>query len=104
MEMKDVQNFSENAPERLKVFVPKARHLTHEEIMAIPEESRKEMPQVGDGVWLEVPCPERDCVISEGKIALHVICAREKESEGLWMKLFCPEERCFAENASDLIS
>ena len=95
--MEGLQTVSED---RIKVFVPGARNLTHEEIRGLPEESRK----TTDGVWLEVACPDRDCVIGEGKIALHVICARDKESEGVWMKLFCPEDRCFADQVSDVVS
>lgn len=86
--------------DRIKVFVPGARNLTQEEIRGLPEESR----QTSAGVWLEVACPDRDCVIGEGRIALHVICARDKESEGVWMKLFCPEDRCFPKSATNVVS
>lgn len=89
---------------KLKVFVPNARNLTTGEIMGIPEESKEHIKETRNGVWLEVDCPDRDCVIEEGKIALHVICARDKESESLWMRLFCPEDRCLGKQATDVVS
>lgn len=90
--------------DRLKVFVPNARILTSEEVMGLPEESVEYMRKARSGIWLEVDCPDRDCVIEEGKIALHVMCARDKASEGLWMRLFCPENQCFAEQSTDVVS
>lgn len=97
--MQDLHTASEG---RLKVFVPGARLLASEEIMRIPEEEVRKTQ--GEGVWLEIACPDRGCVIGEGKLALEVTCAREKETEGVWMKLFCPEDRCFAQQASDIPS
>jgi hypothetical protein len=90
--------------DRIKVFVPGARHLTDEEVRGIPEESKEHIPAGKEGVWLEVACPDRDCVVGDGKIALQVICARDDASEGVWMKLFCPEDSCFAEEATDIPS
>ena len=96
--MEDLQTVAE---ERIKVFVPGARLLASAEIMGLTEEDET---KGGEGVWLEVACPDRDCVVGEGKIALQVICARDKESEGVWTRLFCPEESCFAEQATDIPS
>jgi len=90
--------------DKLKVFVPNARNLTADEVMNIPEESKGHIADAGNGVWLEVNCPDRDCVLGEGRIALHVVCARDKDSESLWMRLFCPEDRCFADRATDVVS
>lgn len=89
---------------RLKVFVPNARILTSNEVMELPEDSVEYMRSARSGVWLEVDCPDRDCVIEEGKIALHVRCARDKASESLWMRLFCPEDRCFGKQPTDVVS
>jgi hypothetical protein len=72
--------------------------------MRIPEGGREHVKETRNGVWLEVDCPDRDCVIGEGKLALHVLCARDEESEGLWTRLFCPEDQCFAEQATDVVS
>jgi hypothetical protein len=95
-----MQDLRTSMDERIKVFVPGARILAGEEISRMPEEN---MPRTaGEGVWLEIPCPDRSCVLGEGKIALEVTCARD--DEGVWMKLFCPEDRCFAEQASDIPS
>jgi hypothetical protein len=101
-EVKGMEDLRTASEERIKVFVPGARLLASEEILRIPEQNIHKTP--GEGVWLEIACPDRSCVISEGKIALEVTCARDKESEGVWMKLFCPEERCFAEEATDIPS
>src|SRR3989339_1457625 len=90
--------------DKLKVFVPNARNLTAEEVANIPEQGKEHIKETRNGVWLEVNCPDRDCVIEEGKIALHVICARDKESESLWMRLFCPEDRCFANQPTNVVS
>jgi hypothetical protein len=97
--MQDLQTASEG---RIKVFVPGARLLGSEEIRRLPEESTS--GRTAEGVWLEIACPDRSCVISEGRIALEVTCARDQESEGAWMKLFCPENQCFPEQATDVVS
>jgi hypothetical protein len=103
--MAQAKPFTESETQRLKVFVPNARHLTDEEIMKLPEE-KMELARQADakGVWLEVDCPDRVCVLGEGKIALHVMGAPDKETESLWLKLFCPENRCMAMSASDVPS
>jgi hypothetical protein len=103
--MEDLHTVKEKETGRIEVFVPNARHLTDEEIMNLHESKLELAKEVGaKGVWLEVDCPDQVCVLGEGKIALHVMGAPDKETESLWMRLFCPEDRCFARQPSHVPS
>ncbi|UCF93273.1 MAG: hypothetical protein JSW39_03685 [Desulfobacterales bacterium] len=55
-----------NQGQRLKVFLPDARILSAEEIAGRPAE-KKEMAQAAGqkGIWLEVDCPEDECLIEQ---------------------------------------
>ena len=84
----------------IRVFIPKARLLSAAEIKALPVKDKD--PAGGDGLWVEVACPDDSCTIDGGRICLPGALASTKKDEGAWLKIFCPEDRCYFDNASDL--
>jgi hypothetical protein len=89
--------------DRLKVFLPNARLLTEEEIAGLPAEKRGAVKVAGgDGLWIEVDCPEGSCSIDGSKITIPAGGVTPGESKGIWLNLFCPEDQCELEQSTDL--
>ena len=84
----------------IRVFIPKARLLTNDEVQALPVKDKE--PAGGEGLWIEVACPDDSCTVGGGRICLPAALASSKKDKGVWLKIFCPEDRCYFDNASDL--
>jgi hypothetical protein len=84
----------------VRVFIPKARLLTGAEIQALPVKDKE--PAGGEGLWVEVACPDESCTVDGGRICLPATSASTKKGKGAWLKIFCPEDRCYFDDASGL--
>jgi hypothetical protein len=91
---------SKNTSTRIRVFIPKARLLTTDEVQALPVKDKG--PAGGEGLWLEVACPDDSCTVDGGRICLPATSASSQKGNGAWLKIFCPEDRCYFDSAADL--
>ncbi len=84
-------------------FLPQSRVLDDSEIKALPDHKKKAAEAAGAaGVWLEVPCPDGDCMEGKGKITLEAVGAKGREDKGVWLNIFCPEDRCLFKTGVEL--
>lgn len=84
----------------IRVFCPDTRTLSPEEISSLSPEERRNIEAADEGVWLEVKCPDKECLI--GQRMMIPVRGVEHGDQGLWHELFCPEDRCVAESPTDL--
>ena len=88
---------------RLKVFLTGARLLSAEEISRLPADKQAAVKaDSGQGLWIEVPCPENACSTEGDKITLPAGGVVGGEKKGLWLNLFCPEDQCMIEQPTAL--
>jgi hypothetical protein len=88
---------------QLTFYFPSARVLSSSDVAALPEEKKKAAERAGgNGVWLEVSCPDGSCVGSDGKVTLDAVGAEAKKDKGVWLNVFCPEDSCLWKSGTDL--
>lgn len=44
--------------------------------------------------WLEVFCPDDNCLLEEERIKLKPFCDDSEEKHDLWLDTFCPDGNC----------
>jgi len=87
---------------QFKFFLPNARLLSENEIEDLPAEKKKYAANSGgNGIWLEINCPDGSCLDSHGRITLPTSKSDEK-GKGTFVELFCPEDSCEILQSTDL--
>jgi len=93
MENKNISEKEATSPK--KVFFPKARALSNEEINTLSAEEKAFAKECQDrGVWLEIFCPDDNCLLEEERMKLPVFCKDSKNRQDLWLEIFCPDNSC----------
>ena len=71
--------------------------------MDLPIEKKEAAEATGrQGLWLEVFCPDDQCLREEERIKLPVERTAPGAEKGFWLNMFCPEDRCEVEEGSQL--
>ena len=101
MEPKD-SRLKEKASRR-KVFWPNARALSGEEVAALSDNEKAFAGECrGRGVWLELFCPDDNCLLEAERVKLPVFCDNPAGGQDLWLEIFCPADSCELSGASQL--
>jgi hypothetical protein len=80
---------------RKKVFVSHARILSEEQRSSLSDKEKEyEASCKSRGVWLEIFCPDDQCLREEERFEVPIFCEDPKAGKKLWLKLFCPEGSC----------
>lgn len=88
---------------RFAFFFPAARVLSEAEIEGISPEKKQAAEKAGArGTWLEIDCPDKSCVSSDGKITIPAVGSGAGSQKGVWLNLFCPEDSCELTAGTDL--
>jgi hypothetical protein len=89
-----------DTPFQFKFFLPDARLLSESEIDRLPADKIRAANAAGkDGLWLEISCPDRSCLDTDGRITLPT---QESEGKGFFLNLFCPEDSCEIVQSTDV--
>jgi hypothetical protein len=88
---------------RFRFFLPNARLLENHEIAQLPPEKLSAV-KAGQqkGLWLELDCPDEECIDDKGNITIPAKGATPADKRGLLLNLFCPEDSCEIVQSSDL--
>jgi len=85
-------------------YFPNARVLDSSDVTALADEKKKAAERAGgNGVWLEVRCPDGSCVTSDGKVTLDAVGADVKKDKGIWLNVFCPEDSCLWKGGTESV-
>jgi hypothetical protein len=91
---------NDDASFRFLFFLPNTRVLSKREIENLPDDKKYYAEVAGkDGIWLEIECPDRSCLDTEGRITLPV---NPPAGKGFFLNLFCPENSCEIVQVTDL--
>lgn len=86
-----------------RIFIPKARILSQEEVGSLTEREKTFQKECKDnGLWLEIFCPDDACLLEEERIKLPVFCENPKHDHSLWLDIFCPSGSCEVNDSSKL--
>ena len=101
MKLKD--NRQKEDVSRRKVFFPDARALSSEEVAALSDDAKSFAGECRDrGVWLEIFCPDDNCLAEAERVKLPVFCDNPSGRKDLWLEVFCPDDSCEISAASRL--
>jgi hypothetical protein len=88
---------------RFRFFLPEARVLGKDEIANLPPEKLQAAKTGdGDGLWLEIVCPDESCIDSDGNISIPAKGADTSHDKGVFLNLFCPDDSCEVVQPTDL--
>jgi hypothetical protein len=97
----DKKSNSPDGPRR--VFLPKARVLSQQELGSLSEHEKSFEKECKDrGIWLELFCPDDTCLLEEERIKLPVFCEHPGHKHSLWIDIFCPGGSCDVHEPSKL--
>lgn len=86
-----------------RIFLPKARALSQDELGRLSEREKAFARECQDrGIWLELFCPDDACFTEEERIRLPVFCEHPEHTHSLWIDIFCPGGSCEVTDASKL--
>jgi len=86
-----------------RIFFPKARVLSQDELGSLSEKEKEFAKECKDrGIWLELFCPDDACFAEEERIKLPVFCEHSDHKHNLWIDIFCPGGSCEVTDASKL--
>jgi muconolactone delta-isomerase len=101
MEHKNANEKEKTSPK--KVFFPKARALSNEEVDTLSAEEKAFAKECQDrGVWLEIFCPDDNCLLEGERMQLPIFCKDSKNRQDLWLEIFCPDNSCELSVATQL--
>lgn len=102
--MTDSHPSSKNKTETAKrVFVTHSRTLPEDQRHTLSEKEKEfEASCKERGVWLEIFCPDDQCLTEEERFEVPIFCEDSKAEKKLWLKLFCPEGSCEITSATQL--
>lgn len=93
--MKRNSNIEKETTSRKTVFLPNSRVLSGKDLTALSDKEKAFARECKDkGVWLELFCPDDNCLIEEERIKLIDFCEGTGEKRNLWLKVFCPDASC----------
>ncbi len=87
---------------RFRFFMPNARILETREIENLPPEKLESSEEGREGVWIEIDCPDKQCIDSDGNITIPAKGKLPPEKRGVFLNLFCPENSCEVLQSTDL--
>jgi len=88
-------------PFHFKFFLPDARLMTQAEIDQLPDDKKHAASATGkNGLWLEIRCPDRSCLDTDGRLTLPT--QASTGDKGVFLHLFCPEGQCEVVESTDL--
>ena len=91
------------ATSRKKVFLPKARALSSEEVNTLSDNEKAFAKECQDrGVWLEIFCPDDNCLLEEERMKLPIFCEDSAKKRDLWLEILCPDNNCEISGATHL--
>ena len=86
-----------------RIFLPKARVLSQDELGSLSEQEKAFALECKDrGLWLELFCPDDVCFTEEERIKLPVFCEHPDHKHSLWLDIFCPGGTCEVTDVSKL--
>jgi hypothetical protein len=86
-----------------RIFIPKARILSQDEVGSLTEREKTFEKECKDkGLWLEIFCPDDACLLEEERIRLPVFCEHPNHDHSLWLEIFCPGGSCEINESSKL--
>ena len=101
MEPKD--NSSKEDVSRRKVFFPDTRTLSSDEVAALSDNEKAFAGECRDrGVWLEIFCPDDNCLAEAERVKLPLFCENSGGRKDLWLEVFCPADSCEVSGPSQL--
>jgi hypothetical protein len=92
---------NETTGSRFRFYLPDARLLEESEIANLPPEKKSAAETGGQGLWLEIACPDASCIDDQGNIHIPAQGVEAKQ-KGTFLKLFCPEGSCEVIRPTDL--
>ena len=86
-------------PFRFQFFLPDARLLTEREVERLAADRAHADASGKNGLWIEIPCPDRSCLDANGKLTIP---SGQAQGKGTWLNVFCPENICEIVQSTDL--
>lgn len=86
---------TQDSGSRFTFYFPEARALSNTEVADLPREKKQAAENAGKrGIWLEIDCPNQDCVSPDGNVTIPAAGTEAKEKKGVWLNVFCPNDSC----------
>lgn len=91
---------TDQKPFKFQFFLPEARVMSDQEVAGLPaDKTRSSAAAGGNGLWIEVSCPDRSCLTADGKLTIPT---EQSAGKGVFLNMFCPEDTCEIVEATDV--